>query len=128
MADTRTALPSANIKAWRRNIGWSLNFPPRFQADRPVLIVGHGWIYPTDSSINVAISQGGRAKPYGLVLEQKNPAGVWEPLRDNLGFPAGKNKDIVIELPAQSLAVSRRISAANEYGGLLGFPGLELSP
>ncbi len=82
--------------------------PSQVSAERPVLIVGHGWIYPTDSSINVAISQGGTAKPYGLVLEQKNPAGVWEPLRDNLGFPAGKNKDVVIELPPQSLGVSRR--------------------
>ena len=81
--------------------------PADVSAERPVLIVGQGWIYPTDSSINVAISQSKMAKPYGLILEQKNAAGVWEPVRDNLGFPAGKNKDVLIKLPAPSLAVSR---------------------
>ena len=33
-------------------------------------------------------------------------SGDWQPVRENLGFPAGKNKDVVIELPAEVLSGS----------------------
>lgn len=83
-------------------------FPDEISSDRPVLIVGHGWIYPTDSSLNVALGQREGPRPYGLILEQQNPDGAWEVVRDKLGFPAGKNKNVLIELPSQSLAGSGR--------------------
>ena len=35
--------------------------------DVPTWLVAHGWIYPTDSSINVAIGQGGRGAAARLV-------------------------------------------------------------
>ena len=57
-----------------------------------------GWIHPTDSSINVAIGQGRAAKPQGLVLEVPSPDGGWTVARSDLGFPAGKNKTILIDL------------------------------
>ncbi len=66
--------------------------------DRPLLLVAHGWIHPTDSSINVAIGQGGQPKPQGLVLEVPDGEGGWKVARDDLGFPAGKNKTILVDL------------------------------
>ncbi len=66
--------------------------------DRPLWLVAHGWIHPTDSSINVAIGQGKRAQPQGLVLEVPTADGNWTVARPDLGFPAGKNKTILIDL------------------------------
>ena len=66
--------------------------------DRPLRLVAHGWIHPTDSSINVAIGQGGQVKPQGLVLEVPAADGDWTVARADLGFPAGKNKTILIDL------------------------------
>jgi hypothetical protein len=63
------------------------------------VIVASGWIYPTDSSINVAIAQAGIA-PRGLSLEALNQDGSWRTVRDDLGFPAGKNKTVLIDLKA----------------------------
>jgi len=66
--------------------------------DRPLWLVASGWTHPTDSSINVAIGQGGHPKPQGLVLEVPDDAGGWRVGRDDLGFPAGKNKTILVDL------------------------------
>jgi hypothetical protein len=63
-------------------------------------IVAHGWVYPTDSSINVAIGQGRRVRPRGLSLEARDPAGRWVVVTPDLGFPAGKSKTVLIELDA----------------------------
>lgn len=66
--------------------------------DRLLKLVAHGWIHPTDSSINVAISQSGGPKPQGLVLEVPTGDGGWRPARADLGFPAGKDKTILVDL------------------------------
>ncbi len=66
--------------------------------DQPLWLVAHGWIHPTDSSINVAIGQGRAVKPQGLVLEVPSASGGWAPARPDLGFPAGKNKTILVDL------------------------------
>jgi len=67
-------------------------------SDRRLWLVAAGWIYPTDSSINVAIGQGRRVQPRGLSLEAQNAAGRWVVVSPDLGFPAGKNKTILIDL------------------------------
>ncbi len=61
-------------------------------------LVASGWIYPTDSSINVAIGQGGVVKPSGVMLEALNSHGHWVVVDSDLGFPAGKNKTMLIDL------------------------------
>ena len=66
----------------------------------PVWLLAHGWVYPTDSSINVAIGQGHHAAPRGLALEVQNESGQWTVVHPDLGFPAGKNKTIVVDLRA----------------------------
>jgi hypothetical protein len=66
--------------------------------DRPTWLVAYGFVYPTDSSINVAIGQGGRVKPQGLSLEALDARGRWVIVAPDLGFPAGKNKTILVDL------------------------------
>ena len=68
-------------------------------AGADMVLVANGWIYPTDSSINIAIAQAGIA-PRGLSLEAQRTDGSWQVVRDDLGFPAGKNKTILIDLKA----------------------------
>jgi tetratricopeptide (TPR) repeat protein len=67
-------------------------------ASGPLWLLASGWIRPTDSSINVAISQGHHARPQSLRLEVPDGRGRWQVARANLGFPAGKSKTILIDL------------------------------
>jgi tetratricopeptide (TPR) repeat protein len=64
----------------------------------PVYLIAHGFVHPTDSSINVAIEQGDHDRPHGLVLEVPDGKGGWKVGRDALGFPAGKNKTVLVRL------------------------------
>jgi Tfp pilus assembly protein PilF len=66
--------------------------------DAPLWLVASGWIYPTDSSINVAIGQGSKVQPRGLSLEAQDASGRWVLVSPDLGFPAGKNKTILVDL------------------------------
>jgi tetratricopeptide (TPR) repeat protein len=66
--------------------------------DGRLWLVANGWIYPTDSSINVAIAQGSQPRPRGLSLEAQDDAGRWILVDSDLGFPAGKNKTVLLDL------------------------------
>jgi tetratricopeptide (TPR) repeat protein len=61
-------------------------------------LVGDGWLYPTDSSINVALGQGSHAPPSSLSLEVPDGQGGWIAVRPNQGFPAGKLKTSLFDL------------------------------
>lgn len=65
---------------------------------RAAWLVAHGWVYPTDSSINVAIGQGRLVRPSSLSLEAQNASGHWVVVASDLGFPAGKNKTVLLDL------------------------------
>lgn len=62
-----------------------------------VWLIGHGWIHPTDGSINIALGQN-QSSPRGLSLEVQDEKGSWVVVKPNLGFPAGKNKTVLIDL------------------------------
>ena len=64
----------------------------------PLYLIAHGSVYPTDSSINVAISKGGRWRAHGLSLEVPDGHGGWAIAGDNLGFPAGRKKTVLFDL------------------------------
>ena len=61
-------------------------------------LVASGWVYPTDASINVAVTQGDHPTPHGLKLEVPDGEGRWKTVEPDLGFPAGKTKTILIDL------------------------------
>lgn len=68
-------------------------------AGRPgTLLFLRGWIYPTDASINVALSQQTRVSAQVPSLEVRDAQGRWTTAIPNIGFPSGKDKTIVIDL------------------------------
>ncbi len=75
-----------------------LELPEAAPRTGPLWLVGQGWIHPTDSSINVAISQGLHPQPEGLSLQVADGEGWFRPRREGLGFPAGKDKTVLIDL------------------------------
>jgi hypothetical protein len=64
----------------------------------PLWLIGQGWIHPTDSSVNVALAQGTHPRPSGLSLYVADGRGVFREARPGLGFPAGKDKTILLDL------------------------------
>src|SRR4029453_17348140 len=66
--------------------------------DTRLWLVARGGVYPPDSSINGAIGQGQRVQPRGLSLEARDRSGRWGVVSPDLGFPAGKNKTVLIDL------------------------------
>src|SRR4029079_13631529 len=57
-----------------------------------------GWIYPTDASINVALSQQTRNKTMMTSLEVRDANGAWKTANPNLSFPSGKDKTLIVDL------------------------------
>ena len=81
---------------------------PDLPEGRPTHLIGHGWVYPTDSSLNVAMAQGDFARPFGLVLEVADDDGTWRAASPDLGFPAGKNKTVLLPLPEELISQGKR--------------------
>jgi len=67
-------------------------------ADQPIWLIASGWLRPTDSSINLALSQGEHEPPMGLRVEVSDGEGGWNELHEDYGVPAGKTKSILLEL------------------------------
>ncbi|MGA9812792.1 MAG: FG-GAP-like repeat-containing protein [Terriglobales bacterium] len=64
----------------------------------PLYLIASGWMHPTDSSINVAISEGHHVQARGLSLEVPDGRGGWIVAESNLGFPAGRKKICLFDL------------------------------
>lgn len=74
------------------------------------ILVMHGWLRPTDSSINLALSQGTTDAPSGLKVEVSSGNSGWTVLHENYGFPAGKLKTILLDLEnAFTSTVNRKV-------------------
>jgi hypothetical protein len=75
-----------------------IDLPPAEQRGTPRVLVAEGWVYPTDSSINLAVGQGRAVKPSGLSMDAQDANGTWREVVADLGFPAGKNKSMLVDL------------------------------
>jgi tetratricopeptide (TPR) repeat protein len=64
----------------------------------PLYLIAQGSIHDTESSVNVAITQGNRWRAHGLSVEVPDGRGGWITAQDNLGFPAGRKKTILFNL------------------------------
>jgi Tfp pilus assembly protein PilF len=64
----------------------------------PVYLIARGWLHPSDSSVNVAISQGKHEQARALSLEVPDGHGGWVVAHSNLGFPAGRKKICLFDL------------------------------
>jgi hypothetical protein len=67
-------------------------------ASGPLWLIANGWMHPTDSSVNVAISQGQQELAKPLSMEIPDGRGGWQVVRPNLGFPAGRKKICLFDL------------------------------
>jgi len=65
--------------------------------DRVVLFLS-GWIFYTDTSINVSLSQRKDLAYFPPVLEVPDGAGGWKVAMESFGFPAGKTKTMPVDL------------------------------
>ena len=64
----------------------------------PLYLIAHGSVHPTDSSVNVAITQGKRWHAQGMSVEVPDGRGGWTTAQSNLGFPAGRKKIVLFNL------------------------------
>lgn len=75
-----------------------IDLGPDLPTRGPLYLIARGWLEPTDSSINTALSQGHHEPPEPLSLEIPDGHGGWVTVRPNLGMPAGRNKICLIDL------------------------------
>jgi tetratricopeptide (TPR) repeat protein len=64
----------------------------------PLYLIGQGSIHDTESSLNVAITQGHRWRAQGMSIEVPDGHGGWVTAQANLGFPAGRKKTVLFNL------------------------------
>ncbi|MGD0581879.1 MAG: FG-GAP-like repeat-containing protein [Bacteroidales bacterium] len=69
----------------------------------------NGWVFPTDASINVAISQSVETKVTPPLIQVINEKGEWETVIVNAGFPMGKNKTVIIDLSGKIRSADHRV-------------------
>ena len=75
----------------------------------PLTLFLGGWIFPTDTSINVALFQNPAINPRFPSVAVKNETGEWKTVIDMIGLPAGKNKTITVDLTGKFLSDDRRV-------------------
>jgi Tfp pilus assembly protein PilF len=66
--------------------------------DKPLSLIGHGWLHPTDATVNIALGQNSGPPPQGLTLETPDATGRWSVAKPRLGFLSGKHKTMVVDL------------------------------
>jgi tetratricopeptide (TPR) repeat protein len=64
----------------------------------PLYLIAQGSIHDTESSLNVAITQGNRWRAQGMSVEVPDGHGGWATAQSNLGFPAGRKKTVLFNL------------------------------
>ncbi len=82
--------------------------PAAFNQNHGVLYL-KGWIFPTDASINVALTQSDAFKPMPPRVQVKDADGNWQTVIKNMGFPMGKNKMVRVDLRGKFLSQSRQV-------------------
>ena len=114
-----------------------IELPESAPESGPLWLIAQGWVHPTDSSINVAISQSAHAAPEGLSLEVADAHGRFRPVQTGLGFPSGKDKTVLIDLCGTGLqsCASRRFRLVtnleifwDRLGWAVGRPDVNVTP
>ncbi len=83
--------------------------PGEISNTRNLYLFLNGWIFPTDASINVALSHSDKLKVISPIIQVINKQGKWETVIDNLGFPMGKDKTVIADLSGKFLSHDHRI-------------------
>ncbi|MDP4223129.1 MAG: FG-GAP-like repeat-containing protein, partial [Bacteroidota bacterium] len=69
----------------------------------------NGWIFPTDASINVAVSQSSDIKVVSPIIQVIDEKGDWKTISENTGFPMGKDKTVIVDLSGKFRSKDHRI-------------------
>jgi Flp pilus assembly protein TadD len=83
--------------------------PGKIGRDNKLFLFMEGWIFPTDASINVAISQSSGTVVTRPILQVLNKKGEWVTVIENLGFPMGKDKTVIADLSDKFLSSDHRV-------------------
>ena len=83
--------------------------PGDFDDSKGAFLFLQGWIFPTDASINVAISQSDKIKVIPPLIQVVNKNGEWVTVIDDLGFPMGKDKTVIADLSGRFLSDDHRV-------------------
>lgn len=67
-----------------------------------------GWVFPTDASINTALTQASQYQLRPPSLQVINSKGEWETVIPNLGFPMGRDKMVIANLSGKFLTPNDR--------------------
>ena len=77
----------------------TITLPDSAPKTGPLYLIAHGWLHPTDSSLNVALGQNkSHPAPSGLSLWTPDAQGNWKEAKPGLGFPEGKLKTVVLRI------------------------------
>jgi hypothetical protein len=68
-----------------------------------------GWIFPTDASINAAMSQSELLQLEPPKVQVPDGKGRWVTAVGNMGFPMGKDKTVVVDLSGKFVSDDRRV-------------------
>ncbi len=74
-----------------------------------VFLFLYGWLFPTDASINVNMAQSTVAHSIFPYLQVIDNEGNWKTVIENLSFPKGKNKTMVVDLTGKFFTSDTRI-------------------
>lgn len=74
-----------------------------------VLLFLNGWIFPTDASINVAMGQSDEFESVSPYLQVIDGSGHWRTVIDNISFPMGKDKNVVVDLSDKFITNDHRV-------------------
>ena len=82
----------------------------RLKNPRKIMLFLTGWIFPTDTSLNIALSQNpqrGRPQPPSVWVPDGD--GRWKNAIPSMGFPGGKTKTIAVDLSGMFPADDYRV-------------------
>ncbi|MCP4202260.1 MAG: hypothetical protein GY769_10020 [bacterium] len=93
---------------------WTFEFDLGGAPNKPVRLHLDGWIFPADASLNLALDQRPDYRPHAPRLDTLTAEG-WVPLVENMGFPAGKTKTMVVDTPQVPEGASRLRIVSNQW-------------
>ncbi len=77
--------------------------------DKKLTLFLNGWIFPSDASINASISQSDELEIVSPQIQAVDKNGRWKTVVNDLTFPMGKDKTIVVDLTGKVFAKDARI-------------------
>jgi hypothetical protein len=83
--------------------------PGELDPAQDVTLFLNGWIFPTDASINVALSQSDQLASMSPQVQVVGPDGEWHTVIDDMSFPSGKAKTVVVDLAGKFSSRDRRV-------------------